>query len=281
MNRDTTKIRKRQGYNASQKKERRQKRRKESLGAGIRLFRNVGWKVLLILVVVGALAWLARPWLYELRHWSPSELRNLKKIEISGNQMLIWDDIVNASGVELGMPMSAIQTDSITSRLSKLPLIQKAEVKESFPYTLVISVTESGPLFTRLSGDGWKVYSEKATVMPMSISSAYQLPVVSAPETELKSIAEFLAGLKTLDPAHYREISQVVSDRVLSGIEVIYRDTDYKTLFPPGNPGAEMLENYRKLTEGLSEELADVSVIDMRFPGFAYTKPFEKRHNDG
>ncbi len=281
MARDTTKIRKRQGYNASQKKERRQKRRKESLGAGIRLFRNVGWKVLLAVIAIGALAWFSRPWLYELRHWSPSELRNLKKIEISGNQMLIWDDIVNASGVELGMPMSEIQTDSIALRLSKLSLIRKAEVKESFPYTLVISVVESGPLFTRLSGDRWKVYSEKATEMPMSISSAYQLPVVSAPETELTNIAEFLSGVKAIDPVHYRKISQVISGREISGIEVIYRDTDYKTLFPPGNPGKEMLQNYRKLTEGLSGELADVSVIDMRFPGFAYTKSFEKRRKDG
>ncbi len=275
----TTFSGRRLGYNEARKKDLRNESRKKVLSTGCQWFRRTGWKLLIGVVVVGVVIW--QGWFF-VRQFDPRELNTLKKIEISGNRMLTWEEIIQTAQLEVGTPMSVINVDSVTARLLKLPLMHSVEVKESFPWSVQIEVQESSPLMVCLEKDQWKVYSERAMVLPMATSAAYQLPVATAASSqELQKIAGFLLVMKTADEALYRNVSQVAFSAEQRSIEVFFRNVEYKTLFPAIAPSAEWFFHYRLLANGLSRELVDVAILDMRFPGFAYTIPLAERHDNG
>lgn len=275
----TTFSGRRLGYNEVRQKELRNESRKKIVCSCSHWFGRMGWKLLVALVVVGVIIW--QGWFF-VRQFDPTQIRTLKKIEISGNRMLTWEEIIQTAQLEVGSPMSQIHVDSIQSRLLKLPLVRSVEVEESFPWSVQIQVQESSPLMVSLEKDGWKVYSERAMVLPMATSGAYQLPVATAlSPMELQKIAKFLFAMKTFDEPLYRNVSQVAINQGQNGIEVFFRNVEYKTLFPIEVPTADLFVHYQLLVQGLPQELANIEILDMRFIGFAYTIPLAERHDNG
>lgn len=267
------------GYNEVLRKERRQEKIKNGVGVSFKWFGRKGWVVFLIVMLLGVGFWQGR---YYFKELNPKEWRSLKTIQISGNRMLTWEELIQASCVEIGMSMSNVNVDSVKKHLLALPLVYSAEVRTSFPSGLEISLQEATALMVGFEKNNWKVYSERGMILPTAISSAYQLPVVDFTEMEdLQKIGLFLSTMKLKNEFLYRKVSQVSIDTKERAIEVFFKDVEFKTLFSLENWDEKQFDQYRQLVRGLSPSLKGAVIVDMRFNGFAYIKPYEKRYGDG
>lgn len=271
MARDRTTITgRRLGYNETHKMDVRRENRKKFAASFFHWMRRRGWIVLLIVALLGVAVW--QGWFY-IRKINPMELRTLKSIEISGNRMLTWEDIIQASGLQVGVPLSEINEDSVKARIEKMPLLRSADVHVNLLWSVQIDVQETSPVMVRLHQGKWQVLSERGLVLPMPTSAAYQLPVVSADAPwEIGKVGAFLLAMKTWDDSLYREVSQASYSMKDHAVEVFFRDVDFKTLFPEEAKSAELFEHYRMLVYGKTQALSGVTVLDMRFNGFAYTE---------
>lgn len=280
MTRDKTIFSKRRlGYNEVLRKERRQEKLKKSIGVSFKWLGQKGWIVALVLVVLGVALWQGRFYLKDL---NPKEWRTLKTIQINGNRMLTWEELIQVSRIEVGMPMSDVNVDSIKKYLLTLPLVHSAEASTSFPSTLEIVLEEATPLMVAFEKNKWKVFSERAKVLPTAISSAYQLPVIDLmDEEDMKKVGAFLSAMKNRDEFLYRNVSQVAVNKKENAIEVFFKDVEIKTLFPLNSWEEKQFDQYKQLMQGFSSNLNSASIVDMRFNGFAYIKPYEKRYSDG
>lgn len=267
------------GYNEVLRKERRQEKIKNGVGVSFKWFGRKGWVVFLIVMLLGVGFWQGR---YYFKELNPKEWRSLKTIQISGNRMLTWEELIQASCVEIGMSMSNVNVDSVKKHLLALPLVYSAEVRTTFPSGLEISLQEATALMVGFEKNNWKVYSERGMILPTAISSAYQLPVVDFTEMEdLQKIGQFLSTMKLKNEFLYRKVSQVSIDIKERAIEVFFKDVEFKTLFSLENWNEKQFDQYRQLVRGLSPSLKGAVIVDMRFNGFAYIKPYEKRYGDG
>jgi len=267
------------GYNEVLRKERRQEKIKNGVGVSFKWFGRKGWVVFLIVMLLGVGFWQGR---YYFKELNPKEWRSLKTIQISGNRMLTWEELIQASCVEIGMSMSNVNVDSVKKHLLALPLVYSAEVRTTFPSGLEISLQEATALMVGFEKNNWKVYSERGMILPTAISSAYQLPVVDFTEMEdLQKIGQFLSTMKLKNEFLYRKVSQVSIDTKERAIEVFFKDVEFKTLFSLENWNEKQFDQYRQLVRGLSPSLKGAVIVDMRFNGFAYIKPYEKRYGDG
>jgi len=267
------------GYNEEKRKRARAQKVKSTVGGTFRWFKRRGWIVCLLLVVLGTVAWMNR---FYLQRLNPMELRHLQYIDIEGNRMLSWEDVVQNAQVEPGMLMSEVVEDSVTKSLLQMPLIHSVEVEKHFPSSMVIKVKEASPLFSAFDGGKATVYSERGMVLPMSMMTAFHLPVVeSKSEEDIKTVAAFLYAMRNVAPELYEKVSQVSWDEVNKGFEVFFKDVGHKVLFPENGWNGDLFALYEMVKAGFPQDLRCAGEVDMRYSGFAYVRNFDKRCVNG
>jgi len=273
-----TGTQRRMGVNERKTMQSRRATRNERMAVASRTVVHRGRKPLLILLVVLVLAFCA------YQAYQRIDLRSmvvLKHVQVEGNHVLAWEDVLSAAKVELGLPMSDLRVDSIQNRLERLDLVHSAEVSRSFPSTLKIRLVEAQPLFLESDAQGWKLYSDKGTRIPMRQDLGMQLPVVTANGSKAFAMAlSLLCDLHNADLTLYAQASQVVVNSDASNAEVFFRNVDFKVLFG-ANRDAQVFHRYRLLVQSLTKDLHTASVIDMRFPGFAVARPVARERQDG
>ena len=89
------------GYNEEKRKRERAQKMKRGVGGTFRWFKRRGWILCVVLLVAGGAAWNYR---FYLQRFNPMELRHLQYIDIEGNRMLSWEDVVQNAQVEPGTP---------------------------------------------------------------------------------------------------------------------------------------------------------------------------------
>ena len=278
MRNDGSKVR-RTGYNERQKRQQQRATRRQRTSLMLGWLQARGWKYILAVLLSATAVW--QGW-YWVRRLNPGQMLTLKNIEIEGNQLMGWDEVLQSAGVEVGMPMGQIATDTIQMRLEKQSRVVSAEVTRSFPSTLVIHLQEAQSLFLKQTAKGWKVYSEKGTELPVLASASLPLPVVDAEgRTATRLSADFLRELRACDSLLYGQVSQIRPSMDLKYLQVIFRNTEHKVLFAAAPGRAEAFRHYRLLVQGIPVQLADVQTVDMRFQGFAYTILHQKGPVDG
>ena len=62
---------------------------------------------------------------------------------------------------------------------------------------------------------------------------------------------------------------------------VYFKDAGYRVLFPSSGWTKEMFALYDALGKGFNNDLRCAGEVDLRFPGFAYVRNFEKRCVNG
>jgi cell division protein FtsQ len=262
------------GYNEIKRMNDRREKRKQNLAKVGRWLSKKGWKIFLVVAVLGVAIWQGWFW---IRKFNPAELRTLKTIDITGNRMLTWEEILQTAGLETGMPMSAIYADSVRNRLLSLPLLQDAKVDVGMFWKVTIDVEETTPIMETLDKGQWKAYSGRGLVLPIAASAGLELPVATiARNREIKQIASFLQKMRSADEALYKEVSQVAVDEKKHAMEVFFRNVRFKVLFPLENVTEKSFHHYRLLVDGLSQEMSSVKSLDLRFEGFAYAYPSAK-----
>lgn len=71
-----------------------------------------------------------------------SPLSHISKITISGNQNLTKQEILQQSGIRLGMSFFGVDTKDVESNLHQVSAIKQATMDKHFPSTISIQVTE-------------------------------------------------------------------------------------------------------------------------------------------
>lgn len=83
------------------------------------------------------------------------ELPRVQRFDISGNSVTSGEEIIAASGVEIGQHIFETNIDAVKVNLKKNPRFRNVEVKFRLPSTLAIQVDESEPVarLTKLEAD--------------------------------------------------------------------------------------------------------------------------------
>ena len=275
----TTLLGRRIGYNESKRKAARAQKIKDCVKGALRWFKRRGWIFCVVLIVAGVALWENR---FYVQRFNPIELRHLRYIDIEGNRMLSWEDVIQNAQVEPGMLMSEVVPDSIEKMLMRSPLIRSVEVEKHFPSSVSILLEESKPVASTFALGKATVYSERGLVLPFSTSTAIRLPVIESesPE-ETRSICRFLYAMQKFNPKQYALVSQVAWSSVNQAFEVYFRDAAFHVLYPQTGWNESLFELYDMVKAGFAEELRCAGEVDMRFAGFAYVRNFDKRCVNG
>lgn len=275
----TTFFGRRIGYNEEKRKRFRAHRLRRGFGGFFRWFKRRGWIVCVLLVALGTVAWMNR---FYLQRLNPMEIRNLQYIDIEGNRMLSWEDVVQSAQVEPGMKMAEIQADSVEKALMNLPLISSAKVEKHFPSSLSIILEEATPILAVFEGGKAQVFSEQGELLPLSTMTAVHLPIVAVEDKErIRPMAEFLSKMREADKNLYERVSQISWSDADSAFEVYFRDVGHKALFSPSAMDKTIFDLYETVKEGFPHDMHCALEVDMRFNGFAYIRNFDKRCVNG
>ena len=275
----TTFLGRRIGYNEGKRKEARAQKMKRGVQNVFRWFKRRGWIVCLVLAAIGAALWVNR---FYVQRFNPLEMRHLRYIDIEGNRMLSWEDIIQNAQVETGMYMSEVYPDSIEKMLTRVPLIRSVHVEKHFPSSLTIVVEESKPIASFFEAGKAIVYSERGLPLPLSTSTALHLPIVELESLDdIKPICRFLAEMQKQDPRQYALVSQVGWSKSDVAFEVLYRDVEYRALYPESGWNREMFALYDMVKAGFPQDLRCAGEVDLRYAGFAYVRNFDKRCVNG
>jgi len=276
---DTNMFGRRIGYNERKRKRKRARMRRMRIAYAVRWFKRKGWVLTLLLVLATVALWQSRFYLHQI---NPLELRHLQYIEIEGNRMLSWEDVVQGAQVETGMLMSELDADSVKKSLLQIPLIHSAEVESKFPSSLYIKLQEASPILSVLENGKGTVYSERGLSLPMSMMTALHLPILENESVgKVKQVAQFLFAMRKEDKPLYDRVSQVGWSEEDSGFEVFFKDAGFRVMFPESNWNKELFTLYDAIGKGFRKDLLCASEVDMRFHGFAYIKNIDKRCTNG
>lgn len=267
------------GYNERKRKRKRNRKVKLAIGSRVRWFKRKGWFFALLLVVAVGALWHSRFYLQQI---NPLEFRHLQYIEIEGNRMLSWEDVVQSAQVETGMLMSELDADSVKKSLLQIPLIHSAEVESKFPSSLYIKLQEASPILSVLEDGKGTVYSERGLSLPMSMMTALHLPILENESIgKIKQVALFLSTMRKMNKNLYEKVSQIGWSEKDSAFEVFFKDAGFRVMFPESNWDNDLFTLYDALGMGFRKDLLCASEVDMRFHGFAYIKNFDKRCING
>ena len=279
MSPKTTFLGRRIGYNEEKRKRTRAMKIKNGAKKSLGWFKRRGWIIGLVLVILATAAWTNR---FYLQRFNPMELRHLQYIDIEGNRMLTWEDVVQNAQVEPGMLLSEVFEDSVEKNLMQLPLIHKVTVEKHFPSSLTIKVQESSPVVAFFQGGRAMVYSERGLPLPMSTSTAFHLPVVDSLAFEkIGDVAAHLQKLKQENAELYGLVSQVSWSEEHRAYEVFFSDVGYKVLFPEREWDKNLWTLYESVKRGFPQDVNCAGEVDLRFPGFLYIRNFDKRCVNG
>ena len=277
--RKTTLLGRRMGYNELKRKQERVRKVKNGVSSAWHWFKRRGWIFAIILVVLAVLAIHNR---FYLQHFNPLELRHLQYVEIEGNRMLSWEDVMQGAQVETGMLMSELNADSVEASLMQLPMILSAKVEKKFPSSLYIKLHETSPVLTVLSEGRATIYSEKGYPLPYSVATAMRLPVMDMAAMEhVKAVTQFLVEMRKYDAELYNRVSQVTWSTEDECMKVYFRDVGFTALFRDLKSNKEQFTLYKSLENGFAKDLLCAGEVDMRYSGFAYVRNYDKRCVNG
>jgi cell division protein FtsQ len=267
------------GYNEGKRKQARAQKMKRGVQSVLRWFKRRGWILCVLLIAAGVALWTNR---FYVQRFNPMDLRHLRYIDIEGNRMLSWEDIIQNAQVEPGMLMSEVYPDSIEKMLIQVPLIRSVHVKKHFPSSMSITLEESKAIASFFDGGKATVYSERGIPLPLSKSTALRLPIVEAESVnEIKPICKFLAEMQKVDPSQYALVSQVGWSEKDRAFEVFFRDVEFHVLYPSAGWDAELFSMYDMVKAGFPQDLRCAGEVDLRYAGFAYVRNFDKRCANG
>ena len=229
--------------------------------------------------MVGGVSWAA---VFAYKKVENNNFFVLKTVNIEGNRLLNWEQLISLVGVEVGTPMRDLPLDSISHRLEALPLVSVVQINKKWPFTLQIKLQEVQPLFNLLEDNKITILSNKATVMPTDVHLAASLPYVEAVDSiGLAEAVKFLNAVAKDDEYLYQNISQVIVHKGPLYFEVFMRDSQHKIKFSPKNINKQVFAQYRLLVKGLGKKVQEAKVLDMRFQGMAVAVNLKQENGDG
>ena len=209
----------------------------------------------------------------------------LMNINLIGATYLTADDILKIGNIYIGEPMFELETDQITSRLSKDLRIEEVTVRRNLPHTLDVTIKERKPVATitcnygylDLDGHGKIIDSYKnlkVMKIPMITGATVQDKYIGD-EVDDKLVQEILKFLQYINEESLNKISEVAI--ISEDYIVAYTNTEQRAVqIRIGK--LERLEEKAKLTEDFLKNL-DKNPNPIEYVDFNYTAPFIKLAN--
>jgi len=143
--------------------------------------------------------------------WAPLLMRRMaffhvRRIEIVGAHYLAPSDILTRLHVDtmasVWDPMAPL-----TARVARHPAIQHVEIHRKLPGTLVIRIAERVPVALVSAKDGFRVYDDRGTALPIDPALVtVDAPVLAQRDT---SLLRLLGQMRDRMPAIYAQVSTV------------------------------------------------------------------------
>ncbi|MDR9757383.1 MAG: cell division protein FtsQ/DivIB [Thermacetogeniaceae bacterium] len=113
-------------------------------------------------------------------YFTQSPFFALKEIEVKGNKKLPQTEIVQKSGLSLGINYFDIDTGLVAKRLSSIPVIASVEVNKKLPNRMEIVVEEREPLALYCTQDSFAVIDGQGYCIEKNVSiHDYDLPIIT------------------------------------------------------------------------------------------------------
>ena len=98
-------------------------------------------RVLMIVVLVTVLVAVAGVWIIGF-----SSVFGVRTIQVRGTQVLTAAQVRTAADIPTGTPLVRVDTTAATRRIERLAVVDSAQVRTSFPSTVVITIAERQPV---------------------------------------------------------------------------------------------------------------------------------------
>ncbi|MFN0264289.1 cell division protein FtsQ/DivIB [Tepidamorphus sp. 3E244] len=196
----------------------------------------------------------------------------ITSVEISGNEVLDDEAIVDTAGLLPGVSLIGIDANRARDRLQALPWVASARVQKFFPDTLSIDVVERVP-FAVWQHDGQFHIIDRTGVLlrPASVDQLPELPVVvgaGAADSAANLIAELLRH-----PAVARHV--IAGVRIADRRWSLHLDNGIEIKLP--EQGMEhALSRLSKLANEGDILRRDLKTIDLRIAGRVFVLPREE-----
>lgn len=152
-----------------------------------------------------------------LYYFTQSPFFALNKIEVKGNNQIPQNEIIQKSGLCLGINYFDIDTGLIERRLTSIPVIASVEVSKHLPDQMKIIVKEREPLALYCTQDSFVVIDDKGYCIEKGISANnYNLPIITGLEADSLKPGEQVSKEKYL-----QSVLAVLDDNVQQHISEI------------------------------------------------------------
>lgn len=216
--------------------------------------------VVVVLVLLGALAWFAR-----------SEHAQVRSVTVEGAELLAVDEVVEASGVVLGDSALTLWPPRVELAVERLPLVRMADVSRRRLRDVVVTVLERAPVYTvTYRGVTTLVDRDGVLIARGDDPRLPSLRLVTAPPSPGGTVVEHAA----LANAHrvWTGLSGPIRSRVVAmaapdedGLELTLDDGMVVRF-----GRAELMEEKVRALGAVLDDVAgtEVTLVDVRVPGF-------------
>jgi cell division protein FtsQ len=81
-------------------------------------------------------------------------LFDVELVEVTGTVAVPQADVLAAAAVQPGVPLAAVDTDAVATRVAALPPVESVSVGRSWPHTVTVAVTERVPVASVSTSQG-------------------------------------------------------------------------------------------------------------------------------
>lgn len=177
------------------------------------ILRVCGWAIGL-LSIVALLGGISLGLVYGYRALTTSAHFAVSQVEIIGNSQLSTPEILNLSGVAVGMNILEVSLGEISRKLQNSPWIENATVRRVLPDGVHIEIVEREPFFWILR-DGELYYADRngAPIAALELGRFVSLPVLvleEALEPNWRVLGEWMRAVERLEfPFVFPDISWI------------------------------------------------------------------------
>ncbi len=180
----------------------------------------------------------------------------VKKIEISGNQLLLKEELLEIANVALNSNIIALRSWEIEKKLEALPQVKEAKVRKVFPYLLEIEIKERQPeALVEVGGQTFCVDEEGVEIPALSTN----LVKIRLPKSQKSLLVESLSLIKMWKEEFELPLSTIIVENDKLFILQLQNGIFIK---------CEGVNNLRKKAAILKPYLRDIAVKSLEVGGF-------------
>ncbi len=116
--------------------------------------------------------------------WGGQALCTVREIRVSGSRLLEREQVAAAAGVQAGRNILLFSPSRAAARLEELPLVRRAAVARSFPWTVHITLEEREPAAAVPAVNGFWTVDREGVVIGGPSPLSGDLPVVTGLEAQ-------------------------------------------------------------------------------------------------